>query len=280
MTPLAQFLPKIVEEVKRQTRVMAKALNVVGLMNVQFAIQNAFTDHPEIYVLEVNPRASRTVPFVSKSTGQQLAKIAARCMVGQTLEEQGILDHYSVKEAVFPFAKFLGVDPVLGPEMRSTGEVMGVGQSFGQALFKSQLGADSAIPRSGTVFISVKDSDKPRLPELARQFTEAGYKLVATRGTAKVIQDSGYKCEIVNKVSEGRPNVVDELKNGTIQMVIAVAAENTTEIADASAIRIASLSNHVTFYTAMANALAVVEGIRHMHEQDVYSLQELHKDRF
>lgn len=156
----------------------------------------------------------------------------------------------------------------------------GVGQSFGQALFKSQLGADSAIPRSGTVFISVKDSDKPRLPELARQFTEAGYKLVATRGTAKVIQDSGYKCEIVNKVSEGRPNVVDELKNGTIQMVIAVAAENTTEIADASAIRIASLSNHVTFYTAMANALAVVEGIRHMHEQDVYSLQELHKDRF
>ncbi len=277
--------PKIVEEVKRQTRVMAKALNVVGLMNVQFAIQNAFTDHPEIYVLEVNPRASRTVPFVSKSTGQQLAKIAARCMVGQTLEEQGKpveveLDHYSVKEAVFPFAKFLGVDPVLGPEMRSTGEVMGVGQSFGQALFKSQLGADSAIPRSGTVFISVKDSDKPRLPELARQFTEAGYKLVATRGTAKVIQDSGYKCEIVNKVSEGRPNVVDELKNGTIQMVIAVAAENTTEIADASAIRIASLSNHVTFYTAMANALAVVEGIRHMHEQDVYSLQELHKDRF
>ena len=276
--------PKIVEEVKRQTRVMAKALNVVGLMNVQFAIQNAFTDHPEIYVLEVNPRASRTVPFVSKSTGQQLAKIAARCMVGQTLEEQGKpveveLDHYSVKEAVFPFAKFLGVDPVLGPEMRSTGEVMGVGQSFGQALFKSQLGADSAIPRSGTVFISVKDSDKPRLPELARQFTEAGYKLVATRGTAKVIQDSGYKCEIVNKVSEGRPNVVDELKNGTIQMVIAVAAENTTEIADASAIRIASLSNHVTFYTAMANALAVVEGIRHMHEQDVYSLQELHKDR-
>lgn len=273
--------PKIVEEVKRQTKVMAKALNVVGLMNVQFAIQNAFTDHPEIYVLEVNPRASRTVPFVSKSTGQQLAKIAARCMVGQSLQQQNKpveveLDHFSVKEAVFPFAKFLGVDPVLGPEMRSTGEVMGVGKSFGQALFKSQIGADSAIPREGTVFISVKDSDKPRLPELARQFTEAGYKLVATRGTAKAIQDAGYKCDIVNKVSEGRPNVVDELKNGNIQMVIAVAAENRSEIADASAIRIASLANHVTFYTAMANAIAVVEGIRHMHEQSVYSLQELH----
>ncbi len=273
--------PKIVEEVKRQTKVMAKALNVVGLMNVQFAIQNAFTDHPEIYVLEVNPRASRTVPFVSKSTGQQLAKIAARCMVGQSLQQQNKpveveLEHFSVKEAVFPFAKFLGVDPVLGPEMRSTGEVMGVGKSFGQALFKSQIGADSAIPREGTVFISVKDSDKPRLPELARQFTEAGYKLVATRGTAKAIQDAGYKCDIVNKVSEGRPNVVDELKNGNIQMVIAVAAENRSEIADASAIRIASLANHVTFYTAMANAIAVVEGIRHMHEQSVYSLQELH----
>ncbi len=273
--------PAIVEEVKRQTRVMAKALNVVGLMNVQFAVQNAFTDHPEIFVLEVNPRASRTVPFVSKSTGQQLAKIAARCMVGKSLKEQGCpveveVDHYSVKEAVFPFAKFLGVDPVLGPEMRSTGEVMGVGKNFGQALFKSQLGADSAIPRSGRVFISVRDEDKPRLPLLAKQFIDAGYALVATGGTAKVIREAGFKCDVVNKVSEGRPNIVDELKNGTIQMVIAVAAENTSEIADASAIRIASLANHVTFYTAMANALAVIEGIRHMDETEVYSLQELH----
>lgn len=271
----------IVEEIKRQTKVMAKALNVVGLMNVQFAVQHAFTDHPEIFVLEVNPRASRTVPFVSKSTGQQLAKIAARCMVGKTLKEQGCpveveLDHYSVKEAVFPFAKFLGVDPVLGPEMRSTGEVMGVGKNFGQALFKSQLGADSAIPKSGRVFISVRDEDKPRLPLLAQQFVDCGYQLVATRGTAKVIREAGIKCDVVNKVSEGRPNIVDELKNGTIQMVIAVAAENTSEIADASAIRIASLANHVTFYTAMANAIAVIEGIRHMGEKEVYSLQELH----
>lgn len=274
--------PALVEEVKRQTREMARALNVVGLMNVQFAIQHAFSDHPEIFVLEVNPRASRTVPFVSKSTGQQLAKIAARCMVGQSLEEQKQpveveLDHYSVKEAVFPFAKFLGVDPVLGPEMRSTGEVMGVGRSFGEALFKSQLGADSAIPKSGRVFISVKEEDKPRLPQLAKNFTEAGYQLVATRGTAKVIREAGYRCDVVNKVSEGRPNIVDELKNGTIQLVIAVAAESRSEIADASAIRIASLANHVTFYTAMANALAVIEGIRYMQDTEVYAQQELHK---
>ena len=274
--------PALVEEVKRQTREMARALNVVGLMNVQFAIQHAFSDHPEIFVLEVNPRASRTVPFVSKSTGQQLAKIAARCMVGQSLEEQKQpveveLDHYSVKEAVFPFAKFLGVDPVLGPEMRYTGEVMGVGRSFGEALFKSQLGADSAIPKSGRVFISVKEEDKPRLPQLAKNFTEAGYQLVATRGTAKVIREAGYRCDVVNKVSEGRPNIVDELKNGTIQLVIAVAAESRSEIADASAIRIASLANHVTFYTAMANALAVIEGIRHMQDTEVYAQQELHK---
>ena len=274
--------PALVEEVKRQTREMARALNVVGLMNVQFAIQHAFSDHPEIFVLEVNPRASRTVPFVSKSTGQQLAKIAARCMVGQSLEEQKQpveveLDHYSVKEAVFPFAKFLGVDPVLGPEMRSTGEVMGVGRSFGEALFKSQLGADSAIPKSGRVFISVKEEDKPRLPQLAKNFTEAGYQLVATRGTAKVIREAGYRCDVVNKVSEGRPNIVDELKNGTIQLVIAVAAESRSEIADASAIRIASLANHVTFYTAMANALAVIEGIRHMQDTEVYAQQELQK---
>ena len=274
--------PALVEEVKRQTREMARALNVVGLMNVQFAIPHAFSDHPEIFVLEVNPRASRTVPFVSKSTGQQLAKIAARCMVGQSLEEQKQpveveLDHYSVKEAVFPFAKFLGVDPVLGPEMRSTGEVMGVGRSFGEALFKSQLGADSAIPKSGRVFISVKEEDKPRLPQLAKNFTEAGYQLVATRGTAKVIREAGYRCDVVNKVSEGRPNIVDELKNGTIQLVIAVAAESRSEIADASAIRIASLANHVTFYTAMANALAVIEGIRHMQDTEVYAQQELHK---
>lgn len=273
--------PQIVEEVKRQTRLMAKALGVVGLMNVQFAIQHAFTDHPEIFVLEVNPRASRTVPFVSKSTGQQLAKIAARCMAGKSLEEQGQpveveLDHYSVKEAVFPFAKFLGVDPVLGPEMRSTGEVMGVGRSFGEALFKSQIGADSAIPREGRVFISVKDEDKPRLPQLAKKFVDAGYQLVATRGTAKVIREAGFKCEVVNKVSEGRPNVVDELKNGNINLVIAVAAESRSEIADASAIRIASLANHVTFYTAMANALAVIEGIQHMDDTEVYAQQELH----
>ena len=274
--------PALVEEVKRQTREMARALNVVGLMNVQFAIQHAFSDHPEIFVLEVNPRASRTVPFVSKSTGQQLAKIAARCMVGQSLEDQKQpvevdLDHYSVKEAVFPFAKFLGVDPVLGPEMRSTGEVMGVGRSFGEALFKSQLGADSAIPKSGRVFISVKEEDKPRLSQLAKNFTEAGYQLVATRGTAKVIREAGYRCDVVNKVSEGRPNIVDELKNGNIQLVIAVAAESRSEIADASAIRNASLTNHLTFYTAMANALAVIEGIRHMKDTEVYAQQELHK---
>ncbi len=273
--------PKLVEEVRRQTKVMAKALHVVGLMNVQFAIQHAFTDHPVIYVLEVNPRASRTVPFVSKSTGQQLAKIAARCMVGQSIKEQGVpveveLDHYSVKEAVFPFAKFLGVDPILGPEMRSTGEVMGVGTSFGQALFKSQLGADSVIPKEGTVFLSIRDEDKPRLADLARSLTKSGYKLVATRGTAKVVREAGVKCDVVNKVSEGRPNIVDALKNGEIQMVFAVPAENRRELEDASSIRITSLANHITFYTSMAAAVAVAEGIHHMHEQEVYSLQSLH----
>ncbi|WP_337558666.1 carbamoyl-phosphate synthase large subunit, partial [Duodenibacillus massiliensis] len=216
----------ILQEVRRQTVVMAKALGVVGLMNVQFAVKNAVTENPLIYVLEVNPRASRTVPFVSKATGVPLAKIAARCMVGDSLEKQGVKvevkpSYVCVKEAVFPFAKFLGVDPVLGPEMRSTGEVMGVGRTFGEALFKSQLGAGNMLPPAGaTVFISVRDEDKPRAIVVAAELADAGYKLVATRGTGAALAKAGIDCKVVNKVSDGRPNVLDKIKNHEIQLVI------------------------------------------------------------
>ena len=222
----------ILQEVRRQTVVMAKALGVVGLMNVQFAVKNAVTENPLIYVLEVNPRASRTVPFVSKATGVPLAKIAARCMVGDSLEKQGVKvevkpSYVCVKEAVFPFAKFLGVDPVLGPEMRSTGEVMGVGRTFGEALFKSQLGAGNMLPPAGaTVFISVRDEDKPRAIVVAAELADAGYKLVATRGTGAALAKAGIDCKVVNKVSDGRPNVLDKIKNHEIQLVITTSNES------------------------------------------------------
>jgi carbamoyl-phosphate synthase large subunit len=207
-----------VEEIKRQTAAMAKGLDVVGLMNVQFAIQNV-DGKDVIYVLEVNPRASRTVPFVSKATGLQLAKIAARCMVGQSLEQQGIKSevkppYFSVKEAVFPFNKFPGIDPILGPEMRSTGEVMGVGKTFGEALFKSQLGAGIKLPKSGTVLLTVKDSDKPKAVEVAKLLHQLGFPMVATKGTAAAIEAAGLPVRLVNKVKDGRPHIVDFIKNG------------------------------------------------------------------
>ena len=272
----------ILQEVRRQTVVMAKALGVVGLMNVQFAVKNAVTENPLIYVLEVNPRASRTVPFVSKATGVPLAKIAARCMVGDSLEKQGVKvevkpSYVCVKEAVFPFAKFLGVDPVLGPEMRSTGEVMGVGHTFGEALFKSQLGAGNMLPPAGaTVFISVRDEDKSRAIVVAAELADAGYKLVATRGTGAALAKAGIDCKVVNKVSDGRPNVLDKIKNHEIQLVITTSNESRGEISDARAIRMAALANRVTYFTTIAGGRAAVEGIKHLEDAQVYSLQEMH----
>ncbi|MFJ5380156.1 carbamoyl-phosphate synthase large subunit [Cupriavidus sp. CER94] len=270
-----------VDELKRQTAAMAKALNVVGLMNVQFAIQQK-NGEDVVYVLEVNPRASRTVPYVSKATGLSLAKIAARCMAGQSLDSQGIgaevvPPYFSVKEAVFPFNKFPGVDPVLGPEMRSTGEVMGVGKVFGEALFKSQLAAGSRLPEKGTVLITVKDSDKPRAVTVARMLHDLGYPIVATRGTASAIEAAGIPVRVVNKVKDGRPHIVDMIKNGELALVFTTVDETRTAIADSRSIRIAALANRVPYYTTIAGANAAVEGLKHMQSLEVYDLQGLHK---
>ncbi len=267
-------------EIKRQTALMARALNVSGLMNVQFAVQKG-----DVYVLEVNPRASRTVPFVSKATGLQLAKIAARAMAGQTLAVQGItkevVPHYfSVKEAVFPFVKFPGVDTILGPEMKSTGEVMGVGVTFGEAFVKSQMAASVNLPESGTVFISVKNQDKPKAVEVARGLHGLGFKVVATRGTAAAIKEAGIPVMVVNKVAEGRPHIVDMLKNGEVSLVINTVEERRNAITDSRAIRTQALAARVTYYTTIAGARAAVEGMQYLREGlgiKVYSLQELHQ---
>ncbi len=277
-----------VDELKRQTAAMADGLNVVGLMNVQFAIQEV-DGKDVIYVLEVNPRASRTVPFVSKATGIQLAKVAARCMVGQSLASQGIgkevtPPYFSVKEAVFPFVKFPGVDTILGPEMKSTGEVMGVGKTFGEAFVKSQLGAGTKLPRpftasgepSGKVFLTVKNSDKPRAVEIARQLVAQGFELLATKGTAASIAGAGVPVQVVNKVTEGRPHIVDMIKNNEVVMVINTVEERRNAIADSRAIRTSSLLARVTTFTTIFGAEAAVEGMKYLDNLDVYSLQELH----
>jgi len=275
--PPYSLSPATIDELKRQTAAMAQALRVVGLMNVQFAIQDG-----TVYVLEVNPRASRTVPFVSKATGEPLAKIAARCMVGRRLAEQGVRvevvpPYFSVKESVFPFAKFPGVDTLLGPEMRSTGEVMGVGRTFGEALFKSQLAAGVTLPPQGTVFLSVKDSDKPKTVAVAHLLHEMGYELVATRGTAAALEAAGIPVKPVLKVKEGRPHVVDLLKNGEINLVITTVAENRHQIADSRSIRTTALAQRVTYYTTIAGGRAAVEGMKHLAGLDVYDLQGLHR---
>ncbi len=269
-----------VAEIKRQTTAMAHGLNVVGLMNVQFAIQEA-DGKDIIYVLEVNPRASRTVPFVSKATGIQLAKVAARCMAGQTLAAQGITKevtppYFSVKEAVFPFVKFPGVDTILGPEMKSTGEVMGVGKTFGEAFVKSQLGAGTKLPTSGKVFLTVKNADKPRAVDIARQLVALGFELVATKGTAAAIEAAGVPVKVVNKVTEGRPHIVDMIKNNEIVMVINTVEERRNAIADSRAIRTSSLLARVTTFTTIFGAEAAVEGMQHMNQLDVISVQEMH----
>ena len=269
-----------VEEIKRQTAAMAAGLQVVGLMNVQFAIQ--LVDGKDlIYVLEVNPRASRTVPFVSKATGLQLAKVAARCMVGQSLASQGMDQevsppYFSVKEAVFPFVKFPGVDTILGPEMKSTGEVMGVGKTFGEAFVKSQLGAGTRLPRSGRVFISVKQSDKPRAVEVARSLAAMGFELLATKGTALAIKAAGLDCRAVNKVAEGRPNIVDMIKNEEVALVINSVEERRNAIADSRHIRTSALLGRVTTFTTIAAAEAAVQGMQYLDQLGVISVQEMH----
>jgi carbamoyl-phosphate synthase large subunit len=269
---------RLQDELRRQTAAMARALNVVGLMNVQFAIQNDI-----VYVLEVNPRASRTVPFVSKATGIPLAKISARCMTGLSLVHQDRLrevipDYYSVKEAVFPFIKFPGVDTILGPEMKSTGEVMGVGQTFAEAFVKSQLAAGVKLPRSGKVFISVRQADKPRVVEIARNLAQLGFTLYATRGTAAVLSAAGLSVTPVNKMSEGRPHIVDMIKNGEMDLIINTV-EDKRSVHDSYSIRHAVLQARVTYYTTLAGARAACIGMANMQELHAYGLQQLHESR-
>ncbi|EXT82831.1 carbamoyl-phosphate synthase large subunit [Acinetobacter baumannii] len=271
---------EIQDEMRRQTIAMAKELGVVGLMNVQFAVKGN-----DIYVLEVNPRASRTVPFVSKCIGESLAKVAARCMAGQSLESQGftkeiIPNRFAVKEAVFPFAKFPGVDPMLGPEMKSTGEVMGVGQTFGEAFYKAVLGSNDRLPGLPTegevkhAFLSVRESDKKYIADIAKKLVEYGFKLVATGGTYQVLKEAGLECESVNKVTEGRPHIVDRLKNGEIHLIV-----NTTEGKqaqyDSAMIRRAALQGKVYYTTTINGAEAVCQAFAVKLPMDVYRLQDL-----
>jgi carbamoyl-phosphate synthase large subunit len=272
------------DELRRQTVAMAHGLNVVGLMNVQFAIQFPPDNggHGVVYVLEVNPRASRTVPYVSKATGRPLAKIAARCMVGQTLASQSISGeivppYFSVKEAVFPFIKFPGVDTILGPEMKSTGEVMGVGDSFAEAFLKSQLAAGVRLPRAGKVFVSVKNPDKAKLIEVARTLHALGFTLVATRGTAAALAAANLPVTAVNKVAEGRPHIVDMLLNDEIALVINTVEEKRSAIQDSYAIRRAALNDQIPTYTTIAGARAAATGMQGMRELVPYSTQALLK---
>ncbi|MDA8788937.1 carbamoyl-phosphate synthase large subunit, partial [Porticoccaceae bacterium] len=264
------------DQMRDMCKKMAVELGVKGLMNVQLALQD-----DKIYVIEVNPRASRTVPFVSKCIGASLAKIAARCMVGQTLESQGftkeiIPPYFSVKEAVFPFNKFPGIDPILGPEMKSTGEVMGVGETFAEAYGKAELGASDEIPSSGCAFVSVRERDKDQVPALVEKLISLGFSLVATKGTAAVISAAGFPVEMVNKVKEGRPHIVDMIKSDKINLII-----NTTEgrqaIMDSSTIRSSAEQKRVYYTTTMAGGSAVCEALHYAGDSNVRSLQQLHR---
>ena len=264
------------DELRSQTVKLAKGLKVVGLMNIQFAIQNH-----DVFVLEVNPRASRTVPYVSKAIGRPLAKVAASCMAGKTLAQMGVTaeivpPYYSVKEAVFPFIKFPGVDTILGPEMRSTGEVMGVGQSFSEAFVKSQLAAGVLLPNSGKAFMSVRDQDKDKIIDIARRLSEIGFELIATNGTAQALSEHGLRAERVNKVTEGRPHVVDMIKNGEIAMIINTVDDSQSSIRDSYSIRRTALQGRVTYFTTVAGARAASYGISQMTDMKVYSVQDSH----
>ncbi len=264
----------IQDEIRKQVAQMAKGLNVVGLMNTQFAVKGE-----DIYVLEVNPRASRTVPFVSKAMGQPLAKIAARCMVGQKLKDQGftkeiVPKHYSVKEAVFPFVKFLGVDPILGPEMKSTGEVMGIGDNFAEAYHKALLAAGTVLPTSGNAFLSVRQADRVKVLELANKLIAKGFKILATRGTAKSLNEADIACEIVNKVAEGRPNIVDSIVNGEVDLIVNTS-DGSVSIKDSASIRREALMQKTCYTTTMAGALAMVASMDYLDNEKVTRLQDV-----
>ncbi|OGA15195.1 MAG: carbamoyl phosphate synthase large subunit [Betaproteobacteria bacterium RIFCSPLOWO2_02_FULL_66_14] len=263
-------------ELHHQTVQLATALDVVGLMNVQFAIQRDV-----VYVLEVNPRASRTVPFVSKATGRPWAKIAARCMAGRSLADQGIVaevvpPYFSVKEAVFPFVKFPGVDTILGPEMKSTGEVMGVGETFGEAFIKSQLAAGVRLPTDGRAFLSVRDGDKLATVQIARDLLDLGFEIIATRGTARVLAAHGVAVGSVNKVAEGRPHIVDMIKNGEVSLIVNTVEDSRSAVVDSRSIRTTALAQRVTYFTTIAGARAACTGMRAMSNLEVYRLQDLH----
>jgi carbamoyl-phosphate synthase large subunit len=269
--------PSVQEQLRDQVKRLARALGVVGLMNTQFAIQSG-----RIYLLEVNPRASRTVPFVSKATGRPLAKIAALCMAGISLKDQGVSgeprpDYFSVKASVFPFAKFIGADPILGPEMKSTGEVMGTGRFFGEAYGKAQLAAGIKLPLGGTALLSVRDRDKPGAVELARILVDRGFQLVATRGTADALQAAGVPCRAVNKVREGRPHIVDMIKNNEISLIVNTT-ENRQAIRESHSIRREAVHRKVTYYTTIAAAKATCVALDHLDATDVNRLQDLHEE--
>lgn len=264
------------DEIRRQTQAMAYALNVVGLMNVQFAVQDGV-----VYVLEVNPRASRTVPFVSKATSVPLAKVGARAMAGISLAEQNVRtevipDFFAVKEAVFPFIKFPGVDTILGPEMRSTGEVMGVGETFSEAYIKAQLGAGERMPAVGKVFIAVRNEDKALVVQTAKNFQALGYGVCATRGTAAFLAKQGVGVQVVNKVQEGRPHIVDAIKNGEIALVVNTVNSDAQSVKDSHSIRRNALTMRIPQYTTIAGGEAMSEGVKSLNSTDVYSVQSLH----
>ena len=283
--PPFSLSPELQDELRKQTVLMAKGLNVVGLMNVQFAIQE-HDGVSKVFVLEVNPRASRTVPFVSKATALPLAKIAARCMAGRSLRDQGIKGevippYFSVKEAVFPFIKFPGVDTILGPEMKSTGEVMGVGVTFAEAFVKSQMAAGVKLPvtgpNAGNAFLSVRNADKPKLLEIAKTLQALGFGLVATKGTAAFLAKEGIAVTSVNKVLEGRPHIVDLVKNREISLIINTVEEDKRSIRDSWSIRNAALTGRITYYTTISGARAACVGMQHLAELKVYDLQSLHR---
>ncbi|MEY4761689.1 MAG: carbamoyl phosphate synthase large subunit, partial [Pseudomonadota bacterium] len=267
----------VIAELRRQSVALALGLKVVGLMNIQFAIQGGV-----VYVLEVNPRASRTAPFVSKATGRPIAKIGAQVMAGRSLEELGatverIPSYYSVKEAVFPFAKFPDADPILGPEMKSTGEVMGTGRTFGEAYAKSQSASSVVLPRKGAALVSVRERDKDGAAVLARKLVKLGFEVVATAGTATVIEAAGVPCRRANKVREGRPHIVDMIKNDEFVLIV-----NTTEgkqaTRDSTEIRKAAVHKRVTYYTTLAAGLASCDAMEHIDDSDVNRLQDLHQE--
>jgi carbamoyl-phosphate synthase large subunit len=277
--PPHSIWPENIETMRHHTETMARELKVAGLMNVQFAVKGM-----NVWVLEVNPRASRTVPFVSKAIGVPLAKLAAKVMTGKKLDELGFTKEvrpkfYSVKESVFPFSKFPGQDILLGPEMRSTGEVMGIGEDWGVAYAKSQMAAAPALPQKGRIFISVRDSDKKNVVALAKEYSKLGFELCATSGTAKVLQAGGVKVETLFKLDEGRPNVLDMIKNGEVQLVINTPAGKSPRV-DEVRIRSAAVAHKIPIMTTLAGANAALLGIKAMRDKglSVRSLQEYHAD--